>query len=1058
MTAPRFLVLGPLEVWHDGRRLAIPAGQARVLLATLLLHANQPVPVHTLVERLWDGAVANPGRSRATLQMVVRRLRQALGDANVVRTTANGYVAEVDPESLDLHRFRELVARGEYAAALGLWRGEPFSDVRSDLLHAEDVEPLLEERLVALERRIDVDLAAGRTADLVPELRALTRRHPLRERLWGQLMLALYRSDRQAEALAAYQTVRDVLVDELGVDPGAALQEVHRQVLAGDAGGTSAPPDRHVPRQLPPDITSFVGRDADLAALDALLAPGAPGAVVVSAIAGTAGVGKTALAVRWAHRISDRFPDGRLFVDFQGYQPGRSLTGGQALSQVLRGLGVPAEKVPVDQAEQTALYRSLLADRRVLVVLDNVASPDQVRPLLPANPDCLVLVTSRSDLAGLAALNDARVHRLDTLAPADALDLLGRIIGPDRVAAEPAAAAELVARCAWLPLAVRIAAADLAGKPHLALADYVEQLGEDRLRRLAVEGDPDAAVLTAFAGSYLALAPDARVVFRRLGLVPGPDFTRHEAAVLTGTSPERAGGLLDRLVGVHLVEGRPRGRYALHDLLRLYAREQALAEDGTEACDAAERDLLQWYHDMVKRAADVVFPDLDRLTSDDGPPADDPRSDEEALDWFKSEQANLLAAVSRAAERGLHGLVCRVVNNLNWYFYVTRDDTSWRMCLDHGLRAARAGGLRKAEGVLIGNLGSMHYAMGDPGEAVEHYTAAARIFAEISELSWYSGALNNLGSCCQVLGRLDEALRHLTRSLEVKHAIGSPGGVANALLNIGCVHWQMGRLVDAERDMSRALAAYREIGSVGGEVDALGNLGEICLELGRFADARRHSWASIELSGRTGAPHRRIPGLCGCAEAEVLDGNPARAAELLEEARRGLEVVDNDKEEVDYYVGRGRLALHAGDLEDAASVGDIGLKLAVKVEYELGEVSMRLVLSEALRQLGRLSEAREHAERALVIVRRGMSEVRRGQVLREVAESARAHDEPDRALDFARRSLAVHRETGQRYHELRSLRTLQAVLAERGDTAEAERCGARAAALGQDLGLGAAGT
>ncbi|OKI38902.1 hypothetical protein A6A25_01485 [Saccharothrix sp. CB00851] len=400
-TTTRFNVLGPLEVWHGDVLVPIPAGRSRLLLAILLLRANQPVSADELVDRLWDGEAPNPDRAKATLQMVVRRLRQSLGPAKVVRTAVGGYVADVPPGALDLHRFRELAAAGKYAEALELWRGEPLRDVRSDVLHQVEVAPLLEEYLVVLERRIDADLDAGRAGDLVAELRSLTGQHPLRERFWGQLMLALYRSDQQAAALAAFRAVRATLVEELGVDPGPMLTDLYHRILRDDVpGGSVVMPSRQALRHVPPEVSLFVGRERELAALDEATLE--PGAVVL--LHGIGGVGKTALALSWANRRRDRFGDGDLHVNLHGFDAaGRPVEPASAAEALLVSLGVRPEDVPAGLAERTTLLRATMAGRRILLVLDNAADSDQVIPLLPGTPTVTVLVTSRNQLRKLAA-------------------------------------------------------------------------------------------------------------------------------------------------------------------------------------------------------------------------------------------------------------------------------------------------------------------------------------------------------------------------------------------------------------------------------------------------------------------------------------------------------------------------------------------------------------------------------------------------------------------------------------------------------------------------------
>ncbi|MFI6101201.1 BTAD domain-containing putative transcriptional regulator [Lentzea sp. NPDC051213] len=588
-----YRVLGPLEVLLDGTPVAVPAGRGRVLLAMLLLRANRFVSVDELVERIWDGEPPDLDRAHKTLQMVVVRVRQALGDANCVRTVRGGYLAEIEPEQLDLMRFRTLVERQEFGPALALWRGPALGDVVSESLHRDEVPMLVEERLAALENRIEADLTAGRSVELVPELQNLTRTYPLRDRFWAHLMLALYRSGQQAAALAAYRQVSELLADELGIDPAPALRELHEQILRGEL---APPKDRPVtPRQLPPDLATFAGRESDVERLAASTAK-------VLVITGTGGVGKTSLAVHWAHRIAGRFPDGQIFVNLRGQDPLRAMSPQEALTLVLKGLRV--DSVPVSVDEQVALYRSLVADRKLLLVLDNAANAQQVRPLLPVSAEALAIVTSRGDLRGLA-LNDADLLRLPTLSDDGGTRLLERVLGEDRVRAEASAAAALVRLCGGLPLALRIAAADLRAQDATTIADKVVQLDDDRLGELAVPGDPAAAVSIVFDESYSALPEDVQLVLRRLGSLPGADFTADDAAVIAGLPDVRRH--LDHLVNVHLVEQRGT-RFALHDLLRVYTRERC---SGQEIDEALSR-LYDFYRRMTDDVAELLFPDQRR--------------------------------------------------------------------------------------------------------------------------------------------------------------------------------------------------------------------------------------------------------------------------------------------------------------------------------------------------------------------------------------------------------------------------------------------------------------
>lgn len=636
-----FRVLGPLEVRHAGSPIVVPAGKARVLLATLLLRAGEVVTSDELVERLWDGGAPDPARARATLQMTVTRLRRALGPANVVRTVTGGYLADVPADGLDLRRFRSLADAGRHAEALELWRGAPLSDVRSDALHRLEVVPLEEERLGVLARRLDADLAAGKAHELVTELRSLVRAHPLRERFRAQLMLALYRADRQAEALAAYRAAREVLAAELGVEPGPALRELHGHILVADPDLARA--RSVVPHLLPPRSPHFVGRDAALAELSACADAG-PGVVVID---GMAGIGKTALAVHWANLAAEAFPDGRLHVDLRGFAPtGEPVPPGEVIRGFLDAFEVPPARVPASFEARVALYRRLVGGRRLLVVLDNAGDADQVRPLLPDGG--FVVVTSRNRLTGLVA-GGARRITLEPLDDAGSRALLDRRLGPDRLAEHAAAIDSLVRLCAGLPLALAVVATRAAVNPHFTLADIADQLEteHDPLEHLD-SGEEDARVCRVFWSSYRRLGPAAARLFRLLGRHPVPTVSVPAAAAVAGLPVPDAAAAIAELTEAHLWSEDAPGRYSTHSLLRGYAAELS-ATEGDDTDRAAAR-ALTWYALTASNAArwllDGAGPPL--------PPPDRVRpaefaSAEEASAWLDSEWDDFVRLVRAGA-------------------------------------------------------------------------------------------------------------------------------------------------------------------------------------------------------------------------------------------------------------------------------------------------------------------------------------------------------------------------------------------------------------------------
>lgn len=657
-----FGILGPLSIRTSDAVVQVPAAKQRTVAAALILRANKHVAMDELADFLWDDRP--PPGARGAVQAYVMRLRRALGERlgrELIRTVAGGYLLEVPPEAVDLMRFHRLVsmaersastgqlaaASGQLAEALRLWRGAPLSDVESELLRRSEIPMLVEQRLLAIERRIEIELALGHHQQVIPELRALVGEYPLRERYWYLLMLGLRQCGRRGDALAAYRRVWLLLTGELGIEPGRELRELHEAVLsdkpipdvhgpaggghdprhgpsahdikAGDGGsqlGARHPPvgppyggrptrgrsPRHLgarsgvpPRttghpdtwvkqsQLPRDVSGFVGHTLAIEEIASALTSGDP-AVPVVAISGPPGVGKTALATRVAHRVRSLFPDGQLYARLTG-SGGMPRNVAAVLADLMIATGVWPGSIPAGLDQRGAAYRAWLADRRVLIFLDDAVQAAQVRPLLPGTPGCAVLTTSRNDMRGLAALDNALTYLIDVLEPSEALILLSRRLSAHRISAEPAAAAELAAACGYLPLALRIAAANLADSPGRTLGSYVADLrAGNRVAKLAVVGDPAAAVQAAFDISYAALDPTLRRLFCLLAQLPRPDFATGEVAALLKTDDSRAARLLDRLAAASLLRRRS-GRFEFHNLLRLYAAGKA-AEYAARAREA----------------------------------------------------------------------------------------------------------------------------------------------------------------------------------------------------------------------------------------------------------------------------------------------------------------------------------------------------------------------------------------------------------------------------------------------------------------------------------------
>ncbi|MGH3906701.1 MAG: BTAD domain-containing putative transcriptional regulator [Pseudonocardiaceae bacterium] len=710
-----FEVLGPLRARAGGQPAPLTAMMPRTLLAILLIRANTAVPVDVLVDALWAGR--RDPRAVKKLHLHVHRLRRALDDPARIRFGHGGYTLRLYPGELDAQRFETVLAEGTDTAdpgramhllrsALGLWRGDPFGGVADVALVRAEIDRLTERRLIGLEGLYGAELACGHAPAVVPELGELATRHPLRERLQGLLMTALYQAGRRAEALGVYHRTRAALVEELALEPGPELQRLERAILTDGPALETEPIT--LPAQLPPDITDFTGREVTLATVHQHLAPrpGRSRTLPIAAIAGMAGAGKTALAVHAAHRLREHYPHGQLYVDLRGAQAQsleatevldttEVLDPAEVLARFLRALGVTGTAIPDDGAERGALYRSLLAGRRMLILLDNAAGEAQVRPLLPGTPGCAVLITSRVRLAGLSG---AQLVDLGILQPDQAVELLTRVVGSRRVAAEPAAAGELVRLCGYLPLAVRVAAVRLSARPHWQLARLATDLADEhhRLDELRL-GDLD--VRASLALSYLSLDETGRRVFRRLGLLSTSDFPPWVCAALLDLPQPRAEDLMDALVDAQVLDvagsdAAGRQRYRCHDLLRVYAREVCTAQEPAgERLAALERAFGGWLvlaEEAGARMADPVSgvtlesvscwrPDATIV----GLAAADPAG------WFQAEWTVLIEAVEQAHSIGSDQLACALGARLAPFYTIRGCHDDWQHICELMLAAAR---------------------------------------------------------------------------------------------------------------------------------------------------------------------------------------------------------------------------------------------------------------------------------------------------------------------------------------------------------------------------------
>jgi len=940
--------------------LPVPRGRQRAVLAVLLLNAGRVVSVGEIAETLW-GPAPLPSAS-ATVRNYVKRLRQVLGTADQDRivTRSPGYVIRVDPAELDVARFEVLLDRARSAAlggswetaapqarqALALWRGEPLADVESEALALHEVPRLAELRLQAAELWIEAELRLGRHGVVIAELERMAAAHPLREHLHALLMLALYRDGRQAEALAAYQRARRLLIAELGAEPGAELSELHRQILttgpvqAGPESGHLVPggasPSAVVPQELPGPVAQFAGRAAELAELTGMLALASaegPRTLIVAAISGMAGAGKTALALQWAHQVADRFPDGQLHVNLRGYDPGQPMSAGDALAGFLRSLGVAERDIPAETAERAARYRSLVAGRRMLIMIDNAGDAEQVRPLLPGSPSCVAVVTSRDALAGLVARDGAQRLDLGPLPLAEAVGLLRALIG-ERADDEPEAVAALAGYCGRLPLALRVAAERAAASAGVSLAAVTSELADQqgRLDLLDAAGDRLTAVRAVFSWSVRHLDDETARTFRLLGLHPGTDFDAYAAAALAGTTLRQARWVLDRLARASLIQPAGTGRYGMHDLLRAYAADQA-ADTGSELeRGAALTRLFDHYLATAAVAARALFPgdpDQPALSVPAGlvPPVASPAA---ALAWLDAERSTLVAVAAHAAGHGWPGHAIGLGATIFRYLDVGYF-TAAAVVHSHARRAAVRAGDRTAEAAALTRLGTAEAAQGCLRRATSHLEQALALCRESGDKIGEARALGNLGMAEFCQSRYPQSAGRHAAALAIYTEAGDYAGEARELHLLGAVHLRQGRYEQAAGHLQRSLALFRDdVGIPSGEAFVLGTLGELKLQQGRYAEAADHLRRSLALGRETGSRLCQAQALACLGISELRQGRGRQAIGHLEQSLALHSQARNSSGQAEALNGLGEASLAASQAGEACARHAAALALAIQ--------------------------------------------------------------------------------------------------------------------------------
>ena len=844
------------------------------MLAALLLRAGEVVSVAALAEAIWDDAP--PPSARNTIQGDIKRLRRLLGPASArIVTRAPGYLIEVRPGELDSSTVTELRAEASAKAhagewdraarllrdALALWTGDPLADVRSAFLQRTEASRLAELRLDALEECAEADLRLGRNEACAADLRALAAGHPFRERLWELLMLALYRAGRQGDALSTYQRAREALRDGLGIDPGQRLQDLHARILAADPALSGDPPPaigqglptgtqggalaahREAPRHLPAMLPDFTGRHDEASRLrDSLTRPGC-----IAVIAGPGGVGKTALAVHVAHQLTARFPDGQMFIRLGGATS--PVPPADLLGRLLRDLGVPESRIPADEDERAARYRTLLADRTALIVLDDAHSATQVRPLLPGAGGSAAIVTSRVTLADLFG---AAFTELSVLGADDSRAMLASIAGERRIASDPEGTDGVISSCAGLPLAIRIAGSRLATSPGWTVGQLSGLLSREhqRLDELAVG---DTAMRATFEMSYLSLPagdPEPARVFRLFGLAGLPTLSLPALAALAGTPVTGTAGAAAALVDAHLLESPAPGRFQAHDLLGIYAAERADADETDRSRREALRRLFAWYQHALNacvqefRAMKQLVP-LEPL--DPSVPAPGITTLADALKWLQAEQANLVPAVMLAASEGLTDSCWRLAWLMRHYFdWYGRWGESVAV-LEVGLSAAETSGNKAATAALSNGLGAVLSKLGQLEAATDHYGRALAIRRELGDSKGAATVLANLGVVEVASGRVASAIGRFTEALAANRDLEYRFGEALCLTNLGYAYEAAGRLQEALAAYEEGLAIRVRHCSLNDQAASLHSIGALLITMERVDDAMDYLYRSLKI-------------------------------------------------------------------------------------------------------------------------------------------------------------------------------------------------------------------
>jgi DNA-binding SARP family transcriptional activator/tetratricopeptide (TPR) repeat protein len=971
-----FRILGAVEVRDGGRLLETGRPQARAVLAVLLADAGRPVTAEALIDRVWGEDP--PAGARRTLHTHIASLRGMLGAAVLARQ-AGSYVLRVDPLQVDLHRFRDLVSRAGAAGedsgdsgdsgddgdggdgrrrwlreAVYLWDGQPLAGIPGEWA-ARTRRAWQQEHLDAVLSWAAAEIAAGNAAAIVGRLTAVADEHPFVEPVHAAAIRALSAAGQTAAALDAYAATRARLVEELGLEPGPELRAAHELAIRATADPAGRP-RRTVPAQLPAAPAVFTGRAAELAELDALLGGST---VLISAVAGTAGVGKTALALRWAHRVADRFPDGQLYVNLRGYDPDQPVDPADALAGFLTALGVAGQDIPRQPSERAARYRSETAGRSMLIVLDNAGTVEQVRPLLPGAPTCAVVVTSRDSLPGLVAVDGARRLELDLLPGGDAHALLRRLVGT-RLDADPEAAHQLIGRCARLPLALRVAAEFAIAHPDLSLSELADQLADER-RRLDVldaGGDSRAAARAVFSWSVGRLPASPARLFRLLGLHPGANVDAPAAAALAGTPVDQAVRDLEALARAHLIQPAGPGRYGMHDLLRAYAAE--LAGELADA-DTALTRLFDYYRSAVGAATTRWYPAEPRGPV---PAARSFGTAEQALAWLDAERGTLVAVCVHAAT---HDRPAHAVDLAWWLFRYLEtgghNQDALRMH-DHAREAAVLAGDPAGEATALYGLGVTYWREGRLDEADAHLRQSMSRCAETGARREWARARSTLGHIHLERGLLAEATDCYQPAVAAFQQVGDRQGEAITVNGLGVVRYRDGDLEQAAKYFQQSLDLHGAVGNLSGQARAVANLGGVELRRERYVSAAWCYERALELCRMAGDRTGEAYALTGLGDAHIKGGG---ASGYFQEALTLHRRLGDRAGEAETLNGLGETCRVAGRPADAVAYHAAALALATETGRRYEEGRAHRGLGYAHTDLAEIDTARTHLRQALAL-------------------------------------------------------------------------------------------